>query len=180
LGGTRFRGQIAGVYYFAGASARSGGKYQVRGCGAAGSAPHWQCGGQGFESPQLHPIEQHKRLDSIDESRGFLVVAAPWRHGGVPTANRPRAGRVARLEATSALPWRASLVAGIGQLGGQPHAWLNDDHLGVWACAALVPALVTDPVALSCWWHCLARREPSTRRSAKTCLRTLDPTLRGR
>jgi hypothetical protein len=25
------------------------------GCGAAGSAPHWQCGGQGFESPQLHP-----------------------------------------------------------------------------------------------------------------------------
>jgi hypothetical protein len=28
----------------------------VRGCGAAGSAPHWQCGGQGFESPQLHPI----------------------------------------------------------------------------------------------------------------------------
>src|SRR5690348_7308561 len=26
------------------------------GCGAAGSAPHWQCGGQGFESPQLHPI----------------------------------------------------------------------------------------------------------------------------
>src|SRR6476646_525970 len=24
------------------------------GCGAAGSAPHWQCGGQGFESPQLH------------------------------------------------------------------------------------------------------------------------------
>ena len=27
----------------------------IRGCGAAGSAPHWQCGGQGFESPQLHP-----------------------------------------------------------------------------------------------------------------------------
>ena len=30
----------------------------ARGCGAAGSAPHWQCGGQGFESPQLHPSEQ--------------------------------------------------------------------------------------------------------------------------
>src|SRR3712207_1616833 len=29
-----------------------------RGCGAAGSAPHWQCGGQGFESPQLHPCDQ--------------------------------------------------------------------------------------------------------------------------
>ena len=25
-----------------------------RGCSAAGSAPHWQCGGQGFEPPQLH------------------------------------------------------------------------------------------------------------------------------
>src|ERR1019366_4093636 len=26
----------------------------VRGCGAAGSAPAWHAGGQGFESPQLH------------------------------------------------------------------------------------------------------------------------------
>src|SRR6476660_3948589 len=34
------------------------------GCGAAGSAPHWQCGGQGFESPQLHPFHQ-----------GFLQLA---------------------------------------------------------------------------------------------------------
>ena len=25
-----------------------------RGCGAAGSAPAWHAGGQGFESPQLH------------------------------------------------------------------------------------------------------------------------------
>ena len=25
-----------------------------RGCSSAGRAPHWQCGGQGFESPQLH------------------------------------------------------------------------------------------------------------------------------
>jgi hypothetical protein len=28
------------------------------GRGAAGSAPHWQCGGQGFESPRLHPFPQ--------------------------------------------------------------------------------------------------------------------------
>ena len=27
-----------------------------RGCGAAGSASHWQCEGQGFESPQLHKL----------------------------------------------------------------------------------------------------------------------------
>ena len=27
---------------------------EIRGCGAAGSAPAWHAGGQGFESPQLH------------------------------------------------------------------------------------------------------------------------------
>ena len=26
----------------------------VRGISAVGSAPHWQCGGQGFKSPMLH------------------------------------------------------------------------------------------------------------------------------
>jgi hypothetical protein len=31
------------------------------GRGAAGSAPHWQCGGQGFESPRLHPKRVPKR-----------------------------------------------------------------------------------------------------------------------
>lgn len=36
--------------------------------------------------PRLHSLEQHIRLDSIDESRGFLVVAAPWRHR-VPISN---------------------------------------------------------------------------------------------
>ena len=35
----------------------AGGSAAWRGCGAAGSAPHWQCGGQGFESPQLHSLE---------------------------------------------------------------------------------------------------------------------------
>ncbi|GIH08462.1 hypothetical protein Rhe02_65290 [Rhizocola hellebori] len=54
-----------------------------------------------------------------------------------------------RLAATVADPrHRASLVAGIGRLGGQPRAWLDDVHLGVRACAALAPALATDPVAL--------------------------------
>ena len=31
------------------------------GCGAAGSAQHWQCWGQGFESPQLHPTNMGRR-----------------------------------------------------------------------------------------------------------------------
>ena len=34
----------------------------ARGCGAAGSAPAWHAGGQGFESPQLHPSPQVRRL----------------------------------------------------------------------------------------------------------------------
>ncbi len=33
----------------------------ARGCGAAGSAPRSQRGGQGFESPQLHPGQRHIR-----------------------------------------------------------------------------------------------------------------------
>jgi hypothetical protein len=38
----------------------------IRGCGAAGSAPAWHAGGQGFESPQLHrkPLEFKGNLES--------------------------------------------------------------------------------------------------------------------
>ena len=28
------------------------------GISAVGSAPHWQCGGQEFESPMLHQVQQ--------------------------------------------------------------------------------------------------------------------------
>ena len=31
------------------------------GCGAAGSAPAWHAGGQGFKSPQLHSISNSIR-----------------------------------------------------------------------------------------------------------------------
>lgn len=31
--------------------------YPMWGISAAGSAPHWQCGGQGFESPMLHQVQ---------------------------------------------------------------------------------------------------------------------------
>ena len=49
--GRRVQPAWAGVYYCAGARAIRA----TWGRGAAGSAPHWQCGGQGFESPRLHP-----------------------------------------------------------------------------------------------------------------------------
>ena len=37
----------------------------LRGISAAGSAPHWQCGGQGFEPPMLHQMKRD----------GFYVVS---------------------------------------------------------------------------------------------------------
>src|SRR5437588_13048336 len=73
---------------------------KVRGCGAAGSAPAWHAGGQGFESPQLHqrglfehgrdPCFARLRIIEIDRvtpfrvalsfSPGFSVAIAgcPW------------------------------------------------------------------------------------------------------
>ena len=35
------------------------------GCGAAGSAPAWHAGGQGFESPQLHPYHHPGLLTGV-------------------------------------------------------------------------------------------------------------------
>ena len=43
----------------------------ARVCGAAGSAPAWHAGGQGFESPQIH---QHPRIPR--NSGGFVVSGA--------------------------------------------------------------------------------------------------------
>jgi hypothetical protein len=65
------------------------GPADARGCGAAGSAPHWQCGGQGFESPQLHPSRLTKAPDSgafshfgmclRERSRLFVARLSPER-----------------------------------------------------------------------------------------------------
>ena len=63
----------------------------VRGRGAAGSAPHWQCGGQGFESPRLHPVEQAKRLDPIHGGRGVFCLGAPGGHQPADSGSGTRA-----------------------------------------------------------------------------------------
>lgn len=39
---------------------------------------------------------------------------------------------------------RASLLLDVGDLGGDPRAWLDDPHVGVRLCAALAPALAGD------------------------------------
>src|SRR3712207_6558427 len=43
---------------------------KVWGCGAAGSAPAWHAGGQGFESPQLH--QTWKRNHPATDGSSFL------------------------------------------------------------------------------------------------------------
>jgi hypothetical protein len=54
-----------------------------RGCGAAGSASHWQCEGQGFESPQLHNLIQHANRPLTCTNRfggrsSFVVHCGQW------------------------------------------------------------------------------------------------------
>src|SRR6266568_7976172 len=46
----------------------------ARGCSAAGSAPPWHGGGQGFESPQLHR-PRNSRSEPLCELRWFAVGA---------------------------------------------------------------------------------------------------------
>ena len=53
----------------------------VRGISAVRSAPHWQCGGQGFESPMLHqkraaPFRVFALFSSIN-IRGFEPERVP-------------------------------------------------------------------------------------------------------
>lgn len=35
------------------------------GISAVGSAPHWQCGGQGFESPMLHQTNRKHNVLAV-------------------------------------------------------------------------------------------------------------------
>ncbi|MCO8270538.1 hypothetical protein M1L60_08000 [Actinoplanes sp. TRM 88003] len=42
---------------------------------------------------------------------------------------------------------RASMVVGLGELGGVTRPWLDDPELGVRVCAALAPGLAGDPAA---------------------------------
>ena len=45
----------------------------MRAFGAVGSAPHWQCGGQGFESPKVHHLKPSKiKALRLRWSRFFL------------------------------------------------------------------------------------------------------------
>ena len=63
-----------------------------RGCGAAGSAPPWHGGGQGFESPQLHRTQRRAVLTDRPSS----VFARPFE----PTWFEPTPGAGSRVTRT--------------------------------------------------------------------------------
>ena len=44
------------------------------GISAAGSAQHWQCWGQGFESPMLHQIRTQNRIQLFVPILRFLLL----------------------------------------------------------------------------------------------------------
>ena len=64
----------------------------VWGCGAVGSAPDWQSGGQGFESPQLHHVPE----TGCGEGRNPFSFTEPHRRTG---ETAPRAARAPAVPA---------------------------------------------------------------------------------
>ena len=49
----------------------------IRGISAVGSASHWQCGGQGFESPMLHQLKRLYYEDFRYRHFTFIVTTTP-------------------------------------------------------------------------------------------------------
>ena len=92
-----------------------------RGCGAAGSAPAWHAGGQGFESPQLHDSSSAHRRTAVQRGAGALwfvgtgrraqLVAAllAW-HAGGQGFESPQLHRQVRAPSSQR---RAQLVAAL-------------------------------------------------------------------
>ncbi|MEV3989491.1 hypothetical protein AB0J57_11295 [Streptomyces sp. NPDC049837] len=98
----------------------------------------------------LAPVAEH--LDDPDPA----IRTAAWSAATVlarhPAAVPAAAGLRARLErlarAAGSAEERASLVLDLGDLGGEPRAWLADPHLVVRGAAALAPALADETEAL--------------------------------
>ena len=68
---------------------------RVWGCGAAGSAPAWHAGGQGFESPQLHRMTGPQAMSPLARGRGTwpsVRLRRPLRRTGRAPPLAPRCG----------------------------------------------------------------------------------------
>ena len=84
-----------------------------RGCGAAGSAPAWHAGGQGFESPQLH--QKPRRSDGpCPESSSEEDRHGPRTHYWT---------LVRRLRSTRARAALGPVSTGLGRAGAPGRAW---------------------------------------------------------
>ncbi len=78
-------------------------------CGAAGSAPAWHAGGQGFESPQVH-------RKSPRFSGGFCVDSFEDSSRLLPTANM-----LPRLQKHAIRTFRTTSHSGLHSFEGAPH-----------------------------------------------------------
>ncbi|MDX2707705.1 hypothetical protein PV350_33380 [Streptomyces sp. PA03-6a] len=96
------------------------------------------------------PVAELLDDPDADVRTAAWAAAAPLlRH----PATAPRAaglrGRLeAQAHATGSVEARASLLLDLGELGGEPRAWLADPDPAVRTAAALAPALADDPHAL--------------------------------
>ena len=147
----------------------------ARGCGAAGSAPHWQCGGQGFESPQLHPSDQAVlRFGRAAFVVGGASCGSHWIHPVPPQSRRVR-GRARRCGA----------VRRGARNSQEPRLSRHRRCAG----GGRAPASTTAPMAPDSWAWITAPRHGSCagqpsgvqacgRPSPSTMVRTLIPALR--
>ena len=93
----------------------------TRGCGAAGSAPPWHGGGQGFESPQLHRNWDWRVFANSANHASFVVSARRCRAAGRGLCHpHPRVsgwGRRIGARAGASPPAPPVSLAGVGGLG---------------------------------------------------------------
>jgi hypothetical protein len=99
-------------------------QFPLRGCGAAGSAPPWHGGGQGFESPQLHRTSRRpsrfQRFCDL-EQRGEVGGALTQGVVRSQDTQAPRLGskRADRCRRRAASGWSSTR----GAPGGEVAAW---------------------------------------------------------
>ncbi|GAA2628243.1 hypothetical protein GCM10010399_69810 [Dactylosporangium fulvum] len=86
--------------------------------------------------PMLHHSAR-ERTRTVTASAAVMLV----RHPALRVRRSELLRELLRQAASAEDPYcRASLLLDVGDLGGDPRAWLGDPHVGVRLCAALAPA----------------------------------------
>ncbi|MEV0131006.1 hypothetical protein AB0H83_21395 [Dactylosporangium sp. NPDC050688] len=99
--------------------------------------------------PQVYTAVEPLLATQAPALRGCAALTAATLSGHPDlVVHRPRLLAYLLAEGASTdAHYRASMLLGVGELGGSPRAWLRDPHPGVRVCAALAPALADDPEA---------------------------------